>query len=271
MIMRSNVATDRARMPEGTNAVLDRRTVETDNRNLLPLLQPGLRVLDAGCGSGAITAGIAARVAPGGTVTGIDTGEALIAQARQQFADVPALQFEVADIHTYAPTEKFDLITSARVLQWLPDPLQTLRCMRALLRPGGTVAILDYNHEKISWDPAPPPSMRKFYDAFLQWRKDAGFDNGIADHLVHLFREAGFTGISTQSCHETSLAGSPGFAATAGIWTKVAASRGNQLVSDGYVSEQERLAAMADYDEWIAGSGKSMQLYLLAVSGKNPE
>ena len=269
--MSDSVATSRARMPEGTNTVLDRRTVETDNSNLLPLLRPGLRVLDAGCGTGAITAGIAERVAPGGNVTGIDTGEALIAQAQQQFAGAPGLQFEVADIHTFATAEKFDLITSARVLQWLPDPLQTLRCMRALLRPGGIVSILDYNHEKISWAPAPPASMRRFYDAFLQWRKDAGFDNGIADRLVHLFREAGFTQISTQSCHEISLAGSPEFKATAGIWTKVAASRGVQLVNDGYVTEAERLAAMEDYGQWVAGTGKSMQLYLLAVSGRNPE
>lgn len=269
--MSTSIATSRARMPEGTNTVLDRRTVETDNRNLLPLLQPGMRVLDAGCGTGAITAGIAERVAPGGHVTGIDTGEALIAQAQQQFAGVAGLQFEVADIHSYAPAAKFDLITSARVLQWLPDPLQTLRCMKALLRPGGIVSILDYNHDKISWDPAPPPSMRRFYDAFLQWRTDAGFNNGIADRLVHLFREAGFSHITTQSCHETSLAGTPEFEATAGIWTKVAASRGVQLVNDGYITEAERQAAMADYSQWLAGTGKSMQLYLLAVNGRNPE
>lgn len=269
--MSTSVAASRARMPEGTNSVLDRRTVETDNSNLLPLLRPGLRVLDAGCGTGAITAGIAERVAPGGSVTGIDTGEALIAQAQQQFAGIAGLQFEVGDIHTFAPAEKFDLITSARVLQWLPDPLQTLRCMKALLRPGGIVSILDYNHEKITWDPAPPAAMRRFYDAFLQWRKDAGFDNGIADRLVHLFREAGFSHITTQSCHEISLAGSAEFKATAGIWTKVAASRGVQLVNDAYVTEADRLSAMDDYDQWIAGTGKSMQLYLLAVSGRNPE
>ncbi|WP_126246297.1 class I SAM-dependent methyltransferase [Chitinophaga rhizosphaerae] len=269
--MSDSVATDRARMPEGTNSVLDRRTVETDNRNLLPLLRPGLRVLDAGCGTGAITAGIAARVAPGGSVTGIDTGETLIRQARQQFAEVPGLHFEVADIHDYTPAEKFGLVSAARVLQWLPNPLQTLRCMKAVLQPGGIVSILDYNHEKISWDPAPPPSMRRFYDAFLQWRKDAGFDNGIADRLVHLFREAGFLHITIQPFHETSSAGDPNFEATAGIWTKVAATRGTQLVNDGYITEEERLAAIADYNAWLAGPGKSMQMYLLAVSGMNPE
>jgi len=269
--MNDSVATDRARMPEGTNSVLDRRTVETDNRNLLPLLRPGLRVLDAGCGTGAITAGIAGRVAPGGSVTGIDTGETLIRQAQEQFADVPGLQFEIADIHDYTPAEKYDLVSAARVLQWLPNPLQTLRCMKAVLQPGGTVSILDYNHEKIAWDPAPPPSMRRFYDAFLQWRKDAGFDNGIADRLVHLFREAGFIHITIQPFHETSTTGEPNFEATAGIWTKVAATRGVQLVNDGYITEEERLAAIADYNAWLAGPGKSMQMYLLAVSGKNPE
>lgn len=102
-------------------------------------------------------------------------------------------------------------------------------------------------------------------------RRTVETDNGIADRLVHLFREAGFSQITTQSCHELSLAGTPDFKATAGIWTKVAASRGVQLVNDGYVTEAERLAAMEDYGQWVAGSGKSMQLYLLAVSGRNPE
>src|SRR4051812_19625123 len=109
--MKTTIATERAKMPEGTNKVLDRRTLEADNKNLLKYLTADLHVLDVGCGSGAITAGIAAKVAK---VTGIDTSENLVTQAKEHYAEIPNLEFLVADINTFNPTERYDVITAAR-------------------------------------------------------------------------------------------------------------------------------------------------------------
>jgi len=55
----ANIAAGRAAMPAGANKVLDRRTVENDSGNLLKFLKGDIHVLDVGCGSGSITAGIA--------------------------------------------------------------------------------------------------------------------------------------------------------------------------------------------------------------------
>jgi ubiquinone/menaquinone biosynthesis C-methylase UbiE len=63
--------------------VLNRRTLERDHRRLADLLCPGLFVLDVGCGTGAITAGVARRVASEGKVLGVDRDEGLLTQARQ--------------------------------------------------------------------------------------------------------------------------------------------------------------------------------------------
>lgn len=186
-------AVDRARMPAGTNRILDGRTLQNDNQNLLKWLKNGLSVLDVGCGSGAITKGMADVVGLAGKVTGIDPSENLISIAKSNFGEAVNLHFEVADINTYAPAEKYDLISSARVLQWLDNPQEVLARMEALLKPGGCLSILDYNHEQIEWSPEPPVAMKKFYRAFLQWRKDAGFDNAIADHLKELFERVGLT------------------------------------------------------------------------------
>jgi len=263
--MKSSQATDRARMPEGANKVLDRRTLETDNRNLLKYLKPGIQVLDVGCGSGAITKGMAEK---GALVTGIDPGETLIAQAQGNYEGIAGLQFQVADIFTFETAERYDLISSARVLQWLQDPATALLKMKALLKSGGLISILDYNHEKIQWHPAPPAEMKEFYNAFLKWRTDVGFDNAIADHLSGLFESLGFTHIEVEVQHELTTKNDPEFAAKAGIWSTVAKTRGLQLVKDGYITESQRLSAIGAYEKWIAESGESMTLYLLSVSAK---
>jgi ubiquinone/menaquinone biosynthesis C-methylase UbiE len=265
----SNIAVERANMPQGANKVLDRRTVEHDNSNLLKYLKGDIKVLDVGCGSGSITAGIAAHLAPKGMITGIDVSEHLVAQAKQQYAAVDNLQFSVADINDFAESKKFDLITSARVLQWLPNPLAVIGKMKQLLNKGGYLSILDYNHTKIEWVPQPPAAMRLFYNAFLQWRKDAGFDNEIADNLENIFRKSGFEKVSFEDQSEITTRDDEHFESKAGIWTVVAETRGHQLVKDNYITENERLTAIEEYDEWVKEEGQLMKMYLLAVEAKN--
>ncbi|GAB3711624.1 methyltransferase domain-containing protein [Spirosoma flavus] len=258
----------RATMPAAHNPVLERRTVENANKNLLKYLKPGFSVLDVGCGSGAITRDLAERIGQAGRVLGIDPNAGLIEQARQNASDTLSLSFEQADVYTFDTSQRFDLITCARTLQWLREPEAAIANMKRLLKPGGWLAILDYNHEKIRWQPEPPASMRLFYDAFLQWRKDAGFDNAIADHLDSLMRRVGFTTIQTEIQHEISRRNEPTFATSSRLWAEVAELRGPQLVKDGYVTEDQRLQAITDYDQWIASPGETMTVYLLAVEAQ---
>lgn len=74
--------------------------------------------------------------------------------------------------------------------------------MRQATRPRGRIVVLDYNHEKVRWEPAPPVSMQRSYAAFLKWRAEVGMDNAIADHLVSMFRVAGLTAIRKTPQHE---------------------------------------------------------------------
>jgi len=264
----SQLAKDRAMMPAGANQILDERTIEHDNRNLLNLLTKNLRVLDAGCGSGAITHDIARRIAPGGHATGIDISEELIAEANARYIGIKNLLFHRIDIYNYSPAEKFHLITSARVLQWIADPAAVLNRMKNFLTPDGRISILDYNHEKIMWAPRIPESMFRFYQAFLQWRKDAGFDNAIADHLEQMFKEIGFNRIVMEKQFEETRKTDENFSRKARIWSIVAETRGKQLVKDNYITDLQRLAAIKDYDDWICNHGQSMQMYLLSATAE---
>lgn len=256
----------RAEMPQGANKVLDRRNIENSYSSLLGLLKDGLSVLDVGCGSGAITADIAQRTS--GKVVGIDFSEHLIELAQKNYVHLSNLSFEVANINDYVSAEKFDLVIAARTLQWVNDPAEVVQKMATLLKKSGKISINDYNHTKVEWSPTPPKSMLDFYEAFLNWRKDAGYDNEIADNLTKIYENIGLTSIKVVPQHEVSTKGEEEFAAAARIWSIVAETRGKQVIADGYCSEELRLQAIEEYDAWIVNEAQSMTLYLLAVEGE---
>ena len=262
-----NTAEKRAEMPKGTHTVLDRRTLKKDNANLLKVLKPRQVVLDVGCGSGSITRGIVDCVGPEGYVIGIDVSEELITHAQQNFQEIKNLHFQVADINNFSSDHKFHVITSARVLQWVGNPREILLKMKSLLKPDGCISILDYNHEKIQFIPDIPDIVKKFYAAFLLWRKDAGMDNAIADHLKEIFEEIEMRTIVVEDQSEISQAGSETFNEEIVIWKKVAETRGKQLVADGYLREEDRQAAIIEYQQWMDKEANYMKLYLKAVTG----
>jgi hypothetical protein len=138
--------------------------------------------------------------------------------------------------------------------------------MKGLLVAGGALAVLDYSHDRIEWDPLPPPAMARFYDAFLRWRKDAGMNNALADELPSLFGALDLEGVTVTDQSEVSSSTEPDFQETAGIWTQVAETRGRQMVNDGYLSEEQRIGAVKEYQEWLR-TGRSMRMVLAAAVG----
>jgi SAM-dependent methyltransferase len=264
----SDMASARAHMPVGTERFLDERTLERDHRALARLLTPGLDVLDVGCGSGAITVGVARAVAPGGEVLGIDVNSELISLAEQAGAEEPNLHFAATDIRRLDPEQTFDVVTAARVLQWLADPQVALSAMVAATRPGGHVVVLDYNHAELLWEPDPPPSFHRFYRAFLEWRDEAGMDNHMADHLGALFSAAGLEQVTISDEAEITRRDDPDFATRVALWAEVIATRGHQLVGDGKISEAERAEAEREFRTWIADRCRRQVLTLKAVVGR---
>jgi ubiquinone/menaquinone biosynthesis C-methylase UbiE len=247
--------------------IFDNRSLENDYRTLVPILKQGMKVLDVGCGTGAISKGIAERVGPSGSVTGIDNTEAFIISGKETYKTVSNLELIHADLFQYEPIEKFDLIVSARTLQWLSTPKEALLKMKSMLKPGGQISILDYNHEQLDWQPAPPESMQRFYATFLRWRADAGMNNQIAEDLADYLEEVGFKSIEVLNSDEIYKKGEANFFTRIGIWSKVAGS--TQMVDEGYLNDSDRLNAIADYNLWIETDAESMTMKLNEVRGIN--
>jgi ubiquinone/menaquinone biosynthesis C-methylase UbiE len=269
--MTDTVATNRAQMPSGTERFLDARSLADAHRRLAELLRPGMTVLDVGCGTGAITEGIAQAVAPGGQVVGIDVSKELIARARARAELHANLSFELADVASLAhQPRRFDVVTAARMLLWLADPRAAVAAMAGVARPGGMVVVLDYNLRKTSWEPAPPESVAAFYEAFLKWRAQAGMDNEMADRLEVLFEELGLREVRRTPQPELARRGEADFEVRIALWGQVIATRGHQVVADGFLSEARRARAEADFMEWASGAAQSQTLWLAAAEGVVP-
>lgn len=97
-------------------------------------------ILDVGCGDGKITAAMA-RAIPKGQVVGIDISPSMIDFAKGAFSDCPNLKFCVQDAARIEFQEKFDLITSFTVMQWVLEQRQALEGFAKVLKPGGKLCI----------------------------------------------------------------------------------------------------------------------------------
>jgi SAM-dependent methyltransferase len=119
---------------------------------------PGLRWLDVGCGTGALSQVVLEQCAPAKLV-GIDASDGFVAHARRHTADARA-EFRTGDARAL-PVEDadFDVAVSGLVLNFVPDHGQAVAEMARAVRPPGVVAayVWDYAGEM--------QMMRRFWDA----------------------------------------------------------------------------------------------------------
>jgi trans-aconitate 2-methyltransferase len=93
--------------------------------------QPGERILDLGCGTGHLTAKIAAF---GSQVVGVDGSPEMIRQAKEKY---PSLRFEVMDAREIQLDGQFDAVFSNATLHWIKEPECVIAGMKKALHPGG--------------------------------------------------------------------------------------------------------------------------------------
>jgi SAM-dependent methyltransferase len=105
-------------------------------------LAPGMRVLEVGCGAGGYTEMMAAALQGKGQWVGLDHDEALLAQARGVALEVPASFEKGSALALPFPNDSFDAVVSALLLCILPSPLDALREMARVTKPGGVISSL---------------------------------------------------------------------------------------------------------------------------------
>jgi SAM-dependent methyltransferase len=121
-------------------AFMAARSLASHGEFIKPALKPGLKILDCGCGPGAISAGLAEVVGPAGHVIGIDFGESQIQVAQTRVT--PNLSFQVASVYSLPFGDNgFDLVFSHALFEHLADPIRGISEIRRVLRPGGVAGL----------------------------------------------------------------------------------------------------------------------------------
>lgn len=155
-------------------------------------LQPGMSVLDIGCGGGDVAFLAASLVGPTGSVLGIDRAAEAVAFARERagFAATDNVTFEVADATTFQTATTFDAVVGRLVLAYQPDPGAVLRHLASLVRDGGVIAFQECDLTTASTMPTLPLFTRMVGYVIETYRR-ANLEADMGSRLHSAFRQAG--------------------------------------------------------------------------------
>lgn len=184
--------------------MLARRNVDKVAFHLLPLLKPGMRVLDFGCGPGTISVGLAKRVEPG-ELHGIDIAESQIEMAREaaKAGGHDNATFRVASVGDL-PFEDgfFDAAHGHAILMHVSQLDEGLAELKRVLKPGGTLSLRELVANSNMYEPDPDGRLRQATGVFSSLLTANGGHPQLGNGLKRLLLEAGFEDVRATASFE---------------------------------------------------------------------
>ena len=154
---------------------------------------PGSKVLEPGCAVGEQTVLLAAN-SPLASFISVDiSAESLLqGQRRAQRAGLGNVHFQVADVFALPfPRAHFDHVFVCFLLEHLTDPVGALEAVRRVLKPGGTVTVIEGDHGSAYFHPDSADA-RAAIGALVELQRRAGGEAQIGRQLYPLLAAAGF-------------------------------------------------------------------------------
>lgn len=174
-------------------------------------LERGDRVLDVGCGSGALARAACERVSPGGSVTGVDISGPLVELARERSPGIEVVQAD-AQVHDLG-TDAFDALVSRFGVMFFDDPVAAFTNLRRAVRPDGRLAF-------VAWQSAPSNAwVMTAIGALIEHvpmpdlpgpGAPGPFAFAEADRVRSLLTEAGWRSVEVEPVETSILVGGPG-------------------------------------------------------------
>ena len=156
----------------------------------------GSVVLEAGCGVGAQTITLAQR-SPEAQFTSVDVSPISIAEAKRRIdrAGLTNVEFRQADIFALPfDAGSFHHVFVCFVLEHLSRPVEALSILKRLLRPGGTITVIEGDHGSTYFHPD-SQSAHEAIQCLVTLQREAGGNSLIGRQLYPLIVEAGFEGV----------------------------------------------------------------------------
>lgn len=156
-------------------------------------IQPGMIVLDAGCGTGVDVATMAQLVGASGHVYGVDFSEAMIASARQRIdLNNSPVTFQQASIYQLPFEDNFfDRVRADKVFQHLAEPEMALGELFRVTKPGGKIITADPDHDSLIID----TPFTEVNEAFVRFRSRHMAQGGIAHQMYRLLKSLGMSDV----------------------------------------------------------------------------
>jgi ubiquinone/menaquinone biosynthesis C-methylase UbiE len=241
------------------------RTAENSAAFLMPHLRRTMAVLDIGCGPGNITSGLARKV-DHGSIVGIDISAAVVEIAvAEQSHKASNLSFQVGDVYQLDfADEHFDVVYAHQVLQHLARPIDALREMRRVMKPGGQLAVRDADFGAFVWFPA-DPVLDRWMALYHQLTQRNGAQADAGRHLKSWTRAAGFTSVVETSSNWTFQSDDER-AWWGGLWAdRVRESDfASQCLEYGLTDEKELALIAEAFERW----SKDPDGVFLAINGE---
>jgi SAM-dependent methyltransferase len=177
-------------------------------------LRGGERVLEIGCGTGAVTLPLARAVGERGRVVAVDIAQPMLEAARRSIGESGLHNVELrsgdAQVMALEPAA-FDVATSRMGVMFFADPVAAFRNIGSAIKPGGRLVfacwapIAENRHWLISYDVAVrhlgPPAPASAHEA-------GPLAFGDPDYVRRVLSASGFAAIAVERAHPTIVCGS---------------------------------------------------------------
>lgn len=214
-------------------------------------LNPGSRIVDAGCGPGLWTPLLARAIGPHGHIMGIDlSAEALVtAQQRSQgeWYERQVVYKQSSMECLPVPFGSIHAIFSANVSQYLPEPVETFAALGRYLVPGGRLAIKDIDFGTMRFSAVDLELQARVFQARKAWEgQRTGYaeytfeDSWVGSKLVDYLRAAGYEDVEEKKYQVVRHAPlDPDFRAYL------------QGITDWFICEDAPFLAQEDAERWL--------------------
>ena len=221
---------------------------------LLPHIKSGMSVLDAGCGPGTITQGLAEIAAPG-KVIGCDLEPGMVERASElaEGKGLDNLSFQVGNILDLPFDDNtFDVVMSCAVTEHLSDPVKAMSELGRVAKKGGIVGITRTDWSASLFAP-PCPAAERFIDLFERGFTTQGATMFGGKDLPRMLQEAGLTVEEMVITFSNAYMPEPGNPMVAGwaAWIENLPLF-DRVIEEGLTTRDELDAMCAEMREWAA-------------------